>query len=75
MSGGYAGSRLALRMSVLLRMSERGMTRQELADAAGLDLDLDLDFDLPGDGRRGAGGTSKPGRLVGASRGPVPPAF
>jgi hypothetical protein len=30
---GYAGSRLALRMSVLIRMNDCGMTRQELADA------------------------------------------
>ena len=36
MSGGYAGSLLALRMSVLIRMNEGGMTRQELADATGM---------------------------------------
>jgi hypothetical protein len=36
MIGGYAHSRLALRMSVLIRMNDRGMTRQELADATGL---------------------------------------
>ncbi len=36
MSGGYAHSRLALRMSVLIRMNDRGMTRQELADATGM---------------------------------------
>jgi len=32
----YPGSRLALRMAVLIRMTQRGLTREELADLTGL---------------------------------------
>jgi hypothetical protein len=32
----YPASRLALRMAVLIRMTERGLTREELADLTGL---------------------------------------
>lgn len=33
---GYPGSLLAVRMAALIRMTERGLTREELADLAGM---------------------------------------
>jgi hypothetical protein len=44
---GYPVSTLAVRMAVLIRMTERGLTREEPADLAGMTLGCVLEAGLP----------------------------